>query len=119
MQAFLHDSSGYSRSESCGLVVVIKRLSDALREDDRIHGVIRSVCIRGMASPDFISRPHAQFESVALAQAVKLSGVDTAAISFVEAHGPGVTPPKYPFVLCWPNIELPTIPSPSARLRAI
>ena len=87
---FLHDGSGYSRSEGCGLVVM-KRLSDALCEGDRIHGVIRGLCIRNMASPHFISRPHALFQSAALEQAVKLSGVDPAAISFVEAHGPGTT----------------------------
>jgi acyl transferase domain-containing protein len=85
---FLHDGTGYSRSEGCGLVVM-KRLSDALREGDRIHGVIQGLCIRSMASPRFISRPDASLQSVALAQAVKLSGVDPAAISYVEAHGPG------------------------------
>jgi acyl transferase domain-containing protein len=67
----------------------MKRLSDALREGDRIHGVIHSVCIRSMDSLDFISQPHAQFQSVAFAQAVKLSGVDPAAISLLEAHRPG------------------------------
>jgi acyl transferase domain-containing protein len=98
---FLHDGSGYSRSEGCGLVVM-KRLSDALREGDRIHGVIRGLCIRSMASPQFVSRPNASFQSVALAQAVKLSGVDPAAISFVEAHGPGTArgDPAEIFSLC-------------------
>jgi acyl transferase domain-containing protein len=85
---FLHNGSGYARSEGCGLVVM-KRLSDALREGDRIHGVIRGLCIRSMASPKFISQPNGSFQSVALAHAVKISGVDPAAISFVEAHGPG------------------------------
>nr|WJZ49098.1 non-reducing polyketide synthase [Calonarius rufo-olivaceus] len=85
---FLHNGTGYSRSEGCGLVVM-KRLSDAIREGDRIHGVIRGLCIRSMASPKFISQPNGQFQSVALAHAVKISGVDPAAISFVEAHGPG------------------------------
>nr|WJZ49100.1 non-reducing polyketide synthase [Calonarius rufo-olivaceus] len=85
---FLHNGTGYARSEGCGLVVM-KRLSDAIREGDRIHGVIRGLCIRSMASPKFISQPNGSFQSVALAQAVKISGVDPAAISFVEAHGPG------------------------------
>ena len=98
---FLHDGSGYSRSEGCGLVVM-KRLSDALREGDRIHGVIRGLCIRNMASSHFIFRPDALFQSVALAQAVKISGIDPAAISFVEAHGPGTArgDPAEIFSLC-------------------
>jgi len=85
---FLADGGGYCRAEGAGLVVM-KRLSDAIHDKDRIHSVIRGVGTGNMASPRSIVRPDGPLQSVSLAQAVASSGIDPSAISFVEAHGPG------------------------------
>ena len=85
---FLVNGGGYSRAEGCGLVV-LKRLSDALQEGDRIHGVIRGMGVGSMASTNSIVRPDGDFQSASLARALSCSGIKTSDINFVEAHGPG------------------------------
>lgn len=85
---FLVNGGGYSRAEGCGLVV-LKRLSDALLEGDRIHGVIRGMGVGSMASTNSIVRPDGDFQSVSLARALSCSGIKASDINFVEAHGPG------------------------------
>ena len=85
---FLADAGGYCRAEGAGLIV-IKRLSDAIRDKDRIHGVIRGMGAGSMSSPGSILRPDPLLQSVSLARAVECSGIDPSEISFVEAHGPG------------------------------
>jgi acyl transferase domain-containing protein len=39
---FLEDGGGYCRADGAGLVVM-KRLSDTIRDNDRIHSVIQGV----------------------------------------------------------------------------
>ncbi|KAF9012574.1 thiolase-like protein [Cyathus striatus] len=85
---FLADGDGYCRSEACGLVV-LKLLSDALREGDRIHGIIRSIGVGNMASSQSIIRPDGYLQSAILSKSLALAGVQPSQISFVEAHGPG------------------------------
>jgi acyl transferase domain-containing protein len=85
---FLADGAGYCRAEAAGLVV-LKRLSDAIREGDRIHAVIQGMGSGNMASARSIVRPDAHLQSLALGRAVRSSGIDPSDISFVEAHGPG------------------------------
>ena len=62
--------------------------SDALRDRDRIHGVIRGMAAGSMASPRSIVRPDGPLQSLSLARAVP-SPRSPADITFVEAHGPG------------------------------
>ncbi|KAF8888753.1 thiolase-like protein [Infundibulicybe gibba] len=85
---FLADGGGYCRAEACGLAV-LKRLSDAVRDGDRIHGIIRGMGAGNMSSPRSIVRPDGPLQATSLAQAVASSGIDPSDITFVEAHGPG------------------------------
>ena len=85
---FLADGGGYCRAEGAGLAVM-KRLSDAIRDGDRIHGVIQGMGAGNMASSRSIVRPDGYLQSLSLARAVTSSGIDPSEICFVEAHGPG------------------------------
>lgn len=85
---FLADGGGYCRAEGAGLVVM-KRLSDAIRDGDRIHGVIQGMGTGNMSSPRSIVRPDGSLQGRSLARAVSSSGINPSDISFVEAHGPG------------------------------
>jgi acyl transferase domain-containing protein len=57
-KSFDEAADGYSRAEGCGLFV-LKRLSDAVAENDRIHGIIKGVAINQSGGAHSITHPHA------------------------------------------------------------
>ena len=69
--------------------ILIKKLDDAVRDDDRIYAVIRGVSsssdgkAKGMATP----RPEGQV--MALRRAYEQAGVSPSTLGLVEAHGTG------------------------------
>lgn len=81
-------ADGYARSEGCG-VVVVKRLRDAIKDNNQIHAVIKSIVMNqdgggmGMAAPN-IEAQIAMHQSV-LEQA-RLAASD---IDYIETHGTG------------------------------
>lgn len=80
--------SGYGRGEGV-TVVVLKRLSDALKSNDPVLGVIRSSAVGQNGRTRNITMPseEAQRNLIKTAyKAVSLSPCDT---SYVEAHGTG------------------------------
>ncbi|WP_179230487.1 type I polyketide synthase [Streptomyces sp. CS227] len=86
--AFDADADGYVRGEGCG-VVVLKRLSDAVRAGDRVLAVVRGTAVNQNGRGTRLSAPSepAQIELYRLA--LRRSGVEAGDIGMVEAHGPG------------------------------
>lgn len=69
-------------------IVVLKRLADALADNDTVHAVIRGIAINndGAGKAGFTAPSvNGQVEVVATAQA--LAGVSPRSIAYVEAHG--------------------------------
>ncbi len=87
-KAFDASADGYSRSEGCG-IFVLKRLSDAVAENDQILGVIRGVEVNQSGNAYSITRPHAPTQENLFTQTLERSGLDASRISVVEAHGTG------------------------------
>jgi hypothetical protein len=81
-------ADGYSRSEGCGMFV-LKRLSDAQRENDNILGVIRGVEVNQSGQAHSITHPHEGAQVALFRRLVENSGIDPSQISVVEAHGTG------------------------------
>ncbi|PLN86967.1 hypothetical protein BDW42DRAFT_198421 [Aspergillus taichungensis] len=81
-------ADGYCRSEGCG-VFVIKRLSDALAENDRIYGVIRGVAVNQSANTSSITRPHSATQEKLFRSVLSRAGIEASSIDVVEAHGTG------------------------------
>ncbi|MEV4741575.1 type I polyketide synthase [Streptomyces sp. NPDC049555] len=81
-------ADGYARAEGCG-VVVLKRLADALRGDDRVLAVVRGTAVNssGARSRFSVTSPQAQVE--VFRAALERAGVDPGDVGMVEAHGPG------------------------------
>ena len=68
---------------------VLKRLSDALEENDRILGVIRSIEVNQSGNADSITHPHVSTQIELFQKVLASAGVDPEDISVVEAHGTG------------------------------
>lgn len=81
-------ANGYVRGEGCG-VVILKRLSDALRDGDNIRAVIRGSAINQDGLSNGITAPNGPSQQAVIQQALTNAGVQPAEISYVEAHGTG------------------------------
>ncbi|KAL9583818.1 MAG: hypothetical protein Q9212_002491 [Teloschistes hypoglaucus] len=81
-------ADGYCRAEGCG-IFVLKRLSDALAENDRIHGVIKGIEVNQSGNSHSITQPHSETQAALFRRVLKKSNVDPATVSVVEAHGTG------------------------------
>ncbi|KAL4246221.1 hypothetical protein ABKN59_009371 [Abortiporus biennis] len=81
-------ADGYSRAEGCGMFV-LKRLSDAVNENDRILGVIRGIEVNQSGNADSITHPHVSTQIALFERVVEKAGVDANDVGVVEAHGTG------------------------------
>jgi len=84
-------ADGYSRGEGCG-VVMLKRMSDAVADNDTILGVIRGSAINHDGkSPSGITVPNRESQETLLKNTLRVSDTDSLDISYIEAHGTGTT----------------------------
>jgi phthiocerol/phenolphthiocerol synthesis type-I polyketide synthase E len=88
-KAFDAESSGTIGGEGAG-VVVLKRLEDALNDNDHIYSVIKASAVNndgrrkvGYAAPSITG----QSECVKMAH--KIAGISANQVSYIEAHGTG------------------------------
>ena len=70
-------------------IVVLKRLSDAERDGDRIYAVIRGLGSSSDGKGDAIYAPSASGQKNALRNAYRNAGVTPESIGLIEAHGTG------------------------------
>ena len=84
------DASGDGTILGEGLgIVVIKRLADAERDNDRIYAVIRGVGSSSDGKGEAIYTPSASGQKKAILDAYQRAGVTPQSIGLVEAHGTG------------------------------
>ncbi|KAF7557675.1 hypothetical protein G7046_g5967 [Stylonectria norvegica] len=81
-------ADGYCRAEGCALFV-LKRLSDAVAEGDRIHGVIKNILVNQSGNSHSITHPHSQTQTDLLTRLLQQADVDPGSVGVVEAHGTG------------------------------
>ncbi|KAI5360200.1 putative thioesterase, Acyl transferase domain superfamily, phosphopantetheine binding ACP [Septoria linicola] len=87
-KAFDESADGYCRSEGCASFV-LKRLSDALAENDRVLGVIKGIAVNQSGSTSSITHPHAPTQERLFDSLLKNSDVAPHDVTVVEAHGTG------------------------------
>ncbi|MCX5262744.1 type I polyketide synthase [Streptomyces sp. NBC_00199] len=81
-------ANGYVRGEGGG-IVVLKLLSRAVADGDRIHAVIRGGALNNDGAGTSITTPDADAQAAVLRTACRRAGVDPAGIGYVELHGTG------------------------------
>ncbi|WP_437996726.1 SDR family NAD(P)-dependent oxidoreductase [Sorangium sp. So ce185] len=87
-KTFSADADGYGRGEGCGMVV-LKRLSDAARDGDRILAVIRGSAVNSDGRSAGITVPNGKAQEAVVRAALSIAGLSPGDIDYVEAHGTG------------------------------
>ncbi|MFF1547673.1 SDR family NAD(P)-dependent oxidoreductase [Streptomyces sp. NPDC058291] len=87
-KAFDEAADGYGRGEGCG-VVVLKRLSDAVRDGDRVLALIRGSAVHQDGRTEGIMAPSPTAQAHLLRKAYEAAGVAPGEVDYVEAHGTG------------------------------
>jgi phthiocerol/phenolphthiocerol synthesis type-I polyketide synthase A len=86
--AFDGRADGFVRSEGAG-VVVLKRLSDAVRDGDRVLAVIRGSAVNQDGRSNGLMAPNPAAQMAVLRAAYANAGIDGREVDYVEAHGTG------------------------------
>jgi polyketide synthase PksN len=81
-------ADGFVPGEAVG-VVVLKRLSEAVKNGDRIHGVISAWGTNQDGRSNGITAPNAVSQTELIRSAYERFKIDPATIGYVEAHGTG------------------------------
>ena len=83
-------ANGFVRGEGCG-VVVLKRLSDALRDGDPIVATLRGSAVNQDGRSTGLTAPNVLSQQAMLRQALENARVPADAIAYVETHGTGTS----------------------------
>lgn len=81
-------ANGYVRGEGCG-VVVLKRLSDAVSDGDRVMAVIRGTAVNHGGRTSGITAPNGQAQRRVIEAAMADGGIRSEQVGYIEAHGTG------------------------------
>ncbi|ORX94601.1 hypothetical protein BCR34DRAFT_608222 [Clohesyomyces aquaticus] len=81
-------ANGYSRGEGM-IVMVLKRLCDAVKDGDMIRAVIRSNGTNQDGRTPGLTQPSAEAQEQLIREVYQKAGLDFASTRYVEAHGTG------------------------------
>ena len=87
-KTFDDEADGYCRGEGVG-TVIIKRLDDAIADNDPIQGIILSAFTNHSAESESITRPHVGAQRAIFKKMLNSAAVDPYDVSYVEMHGTG------------------------------
>lgn len=87
-KTFDDTADGYCRGEGIG-TVIIKRLDDALMDNDPILGLILGANTNHSAESESITRPHVGAQRAIFSRIINQAGVNPQSVSYVEMHGTG------------------------------
>ena len=86
--AFDSRADGFVRGEGAG-VVVLKRLTDAVRDGDRVLGVVRGSAVNQDGRSNGLTAPNAPSQRDVLTRALRSADVAAGTVHYIETHGTG------------------------------
>jgi acyl transferase domain-containing protein/SAM-dependent methyltransferase/acyl carrier protein len=89
-KTFDASADGFARGEGCG-VLVLKRLSDARADGNRILAVIRGSAVNHDGPSSGLTVPNGLAQQAVIRQALESGGVAASEVSYLEAHGTGTS----------------------------
>lgn len=85
---FDRDADGFVRGEGGG-VLLLKRLSDAERDGDKIYAVIRGTAVNNNGYNDTLPATSTEGQIALLEKAYDVAGLKPSEVHYMEAHGTG------------------------------
>ncbi|WP_079069584.1 phthiocerol type I polyketide synthase PpsB [Mycobacterium tuberculosis] len=86
--AFDAAADGFLRGEGAG-VVVLKRLTDAVRDGDQVLAVVRGSAVNQDGRSNGVTAPNTAAQCDVIADALRSGDVAPDSVNYVEAHGTG------------------------------
>ncbi len=87
-KTFDASANGYSRGEGCG-VIILKRLSMAIENNDHILGIVRGSAINQDGASSGFTAPNGIAQQDLLQRALRDADLEAAEIDYIETHGTG------------------------------
>ncbi len=87
-KTFSAEADGTGWAEGCG-VVVLKKLSEAVRDNNHIWGVIRGTAVNQDGRSNGLTAPNGPAQEAVVHAALQQAGVKPADVDYVECHGTG------------------------------
>ncbi len=81
-------ADGFARGEGCG-VIVLKKLSDARADGDKILAVIRGSAVNQDGPSSGLTAPNGPAQEAVIREALARAGIAPREVGFIEAHGTG------------------------------
>ena len=85
-RTFDQSSDGMSLGEGV-IVLMVKKLSEAINDRDHIHAVVKGSAINQDGKTVGLTAPSTSAQSKVVLQAHKKASIDPASVSYIEAHG--------------------------------
>lgn len=89
-KTFDASADGFVRAEGCG-ILVLKRLSDALKDGNTILAVLRGSAVNEDGKSSGLTVPNGLAQQAVIRSALANAGIQPAQISYVETHGTGTS----------------------------
>ncbi len=89
-KTFDANADGYGRGEGCG-IVVLKRLSDAIKDNDNILAIIKGSASNQDGKSNGLTAPNGKAQEEVISTALKNAGIKGKEVDYLEAHGTGTS----------------------------
>ena len=87
-RSFGRGGNGFVPGEGVG-VVLLKSLSKAIEDQDRIYGLIRGTSVNHGGKTNGYTVPNPKAQGDLIREALEKAGINARAVSYIEAHGTG------------------------------